>query len=499
MRTERALFAPGVIAPRRTTNKFNDKEGEFFMGKLLKDIRFGIRSLFKRPGFSSIAVLTLALGIGASTAIFSVVHAVLLRSLPYSHADRLVMVWENNQRRGPEQQNVINLGNFFDWKAQNHFFEDMAAFIDRNAKLTSDGEPEEIPTQIVTPNFFSVVGVNPIMGRTFRVDDGKPDQTDVVLLSQALWQRRFGGQNVVGHHLTLNNRDCTIIGVLPNDFSLYIARNAPTKRPAELWRPWQINNELLRRSGRFALAVGRLKSGVTIEQAQAEMNTIAARLTQQYPNFDTNWGVLLVPIRAQFSGEIRKPLLILLGAVGFVLLIACANVANLLLARGVSRQKEIGIRTALGAGRARILQELITESLLLSVLGGVLGLFLAWEGTAWLVALSPPELLGQASVKINIPVLAFTLAVSLFTGVVFGLVPALEATRIDLNDSLKEGGRNVGGSVRSNRLRGAFVTAEIALALVLLVGAGLMIKSFRILQTVEPGFDARNVLAMTVP
>src|SRR5437762_3783368 len=306
------------------------------MNTLIKDIRYGIRSLLGRPAFTLISVVTLALGIGASTAVFTVVHAVLLRSLPYGNADRLVMVWENNRRRDLKQQNVINLGNFFDWKEQNHVFEDMAAFIDRNAKLTSDGEPEEIPTQIATPNFFSVLGVHPIMGRTFTPDDGQQHQPDVVVLSYALWQRRFGGQSVIGRHLTVNNRDATIIGVLPGDFTLHIAKTSMTNKPAEMWRPWQISNELRERHGRFASAVGRLKPGVTLEQAQAGMNTSAARLTQQYPDLDTNWGILLVPLRAHFSGEIRKALLILFGAVGFVLLIACTNVATLPVARGVS-------------------------------------------------------------------------------------------------------------------------------------------------------------------
>jgi putative ABC transport system permease protein len=468
------------------------------MDTVFKDIRYGIRGLLGRPAFMFFSVITLALGIGASTAIFSVVHAVLLRSLPYGNADRLVMIWENNQRRGPQQQNVINLGNFFDWKDQNHVFDDMAAFIDRDSKLTSDGEPEEIPTQIAMPNFFSVLGVNPIMGRTFLPDDGKPNQPSVVVLSYGLWQRRFGGQNVIGRHITVNNSEATIVGVLPANFTLHIAKKALTTRPAEMWRPWQISNDLRERHGRFASAVGRLKAGVTLEQAQADMNTIAARLTQQYPEFDTNWGILLVPLRAQFSGEIRKPLLILLGAVGFVLLIACTNVANLLLARGVSRQKEIGVRVALGAGRTRIIRQLLTESLILAVLGGSLGLLLAWEGTALLVALSPPELLGPATVKMNAAVLLFTLGVSVLTGIVFGLLPAFEATRVDLHTALKEGGKNVGGSARAHKLRATFVAVEIALALVLLIGASLLIKSFSHLQSVDPGFDARNVLTMTV-
>jgi putative ABC transport system permease protein len=469
------------------------------MNSLLQDIRYALRSLLQRPAFTLISVVTLALGIGASTAIFSVVHAVLLRSLPYGSADHLVMVWEDLHRVGGRGTNVINLGNFFDWKEQNHVFEDMAAFFDLSAKLTSDGEPEEVPTQIATPNLFSVLGVNPIMGRTFLPDDGKPDQPDVIVLSYGLWQRRFGGdQQVVGRHVTMNNRDTTVIGVLPSDFTLHITKSSMSNKPPEIWRPWQVSNQLRLRKGRFAMAVARLKPGVTLPQAQAEMDTIAGRLEKAYPDFDTNSGVSLVPLRTQFSGEIRKALLILLGAVGFVLLIACANVANLLLARGVSRQKEFGVRSALGASRARIVRQLLTESLILAMIGGGLGLFLAWQGTDLLVSLSPPELFGPSRVGINLPILFFTTGVSLVTGIVFGLVPAFEATRFELYESLKEGGKNIGGGARSHRLRGAFVAAEIALAFVLLIGAGLLIKSFRHLQSVDPGFNANNVLTMTV-
>ncbi len=469
------------------------------METLIKDVCFALRSLLKRPAFTLISVITLALGIGASTAIFSVVHAVLLRSLPYGSADRLVMVWEDRHRVGGKSSNTINLGNFFDWKEQNHVFTDMAAFFDLSAKLTGDGEPEEVPSQIATPNLFSVLGVNPIMGRTFLPDDGKPDQPDVIVLSYGLWQRRFGAdQHVVGRHVTMNNRDVTVIGVLPRDFTLHITQSSMSNKPPEIWRPWQISNELRQRTGRFAMAVARLKPGVTLPEAQVEMDTIAARLEKAYPDFDTNSGVSLVPLRTQFSGEIRKALLILLGAVGFVLLIACANVANLLLARGVSRQKEFGVRAALGASRARIVRQLLTESLILATIGGGLGLLLAWQGTDLLVSLSPPELFGPSRVGINTPVLFFTMGVSLLTGIIFGLVPALEATRFELHESLKEGGKNIGGGARSHRLRGGFVVAEIALAFVLLIGAGLLIKSFRHLQSVDPGFKANNVLTMTV-
>src|SRR6266567_6095974 len=359
------------------------------MESIIKDIRYALRNLLKRPAFTLISVITLALGIGAGTAIFSVVHAVLLRSLPYGSANRLVMVWEDTHRTGGKAENVINLGNFFDWKEQNHVFEDMAAFFDLSAKLTGDGEPAEVPSQIATPNLFSVLGVNAIMGRTFVPDDGRPNQPDVVVLSYAFWQRRFGGdQHIVGRHLTINNHDATVIGVLPPNFTWHIAKNSMSNKPAAIWRPWQVSNELRERHGRFAGAVARLKPAVMLAQAQTEMNTIAARLEKEYPEFNTTWGVNLIPLRTQFSGEVRKALLILLGAVGFVLLIACANVANLLLARGVSRQKEIGVRAALGAGRARIVRQLLTESLILATAGGALGLMLAWQGTDLLVAIS---------------------------------------------------------------------------------------------------------------
>jgi len=467
--------------------------------QLIQDIRYALRGLLKRPAFTLVSVITLALGIGASTAIFSVVHAVLLRSLPYSSADRLVMVWEDTHQTGGRTDNVINLGNFFDWKEQSHTFGDMAAFFDMSAKLTSDGEPEEVPSQIATPNLFSVLGVSPIIGRTFSPDDGKPNQPDVIVLSYGLWQRRFGGdQHVVGRHVTMNNHEVTVIGVLPSEFTLHIAKRSMSSKPAEIFRPWQISNQMRQRQGRFAMAVGRLKPGVTLPEAQAEMNTIAARLEKEYPDFDTKTGISLVPLRTQFTGEIRRALLILLGAVGFVLLIACANVANLLLARGVSRQKEFALRAALGAGRSRIVRQLLTESFILAMAGGGLGLLLAWQGTDLLVSLSPPELFGPSHVGINMPVLFFTMGVSLVTGIIFGLAPAVEATRFELSESLKEGGKNIGGGVRSHRLRGTFVAAEFALAFVLLIGAGLLIKSFRRLQSVDPGFNAHNVLTMTV-
>ncbi|HEY7180081.1 MAG TPA: ABC transporter permease [Blastocatellia bacterium] len=462
-----------------------------------QDLRQGARSLLKNPTFTVVAVITIALGIGANTAIFSVVHAVLLQSLPYRDADRLVTVWEHSKTRG-NAQNVINLGNFFDWKAQNRVFEDMATFFDLTSNLTSDGEPEEIPSQVATPNLFNILGVNPIIGRTFTEDDGKPGAAPVVALSFGLWQRRFGGDpQILGRKLILNGNEATVVGVMPANFNWHVKAGSMTRKTAEMWAPWRIDGTMTARGGRFASAVARLKPGVTLEQAQAEMNVIGGQLERQYNEFNANWGVNVVPLRTQFAGEIRPALLVLLGAVGMVLLIACANVANLLLARAAVRQREIAVRAALGAGRRRIVKQLLTESLLLAGLGGLAGLALAWWGTDLLISLAPPDLLNLPQVKINAVVLGFTLAVSMLTGVIFGLVPAFEATRLNLSESLKEGGKSAGG-MRSQRLRNSLVVAEIALALVLLVGAGLLIRSFARLQGVDPGFDPQNLLTMKV-
>ena len=466
------------------------------MNTLLADIRFGARMLLKSPTMTIVALLALTLGIGANTAIFSVVNAVLLRGFPYSDAEQLVLVWEKRQG-GRTDQNVINLGNFSDWKEQNQVFSDMAVFFDRAINLTSDGEPEEVPVQFGTTNLFSVLGTNPVIGRTFLADDGSEGQPRVAVISYGLWQRRFGGDNqIVGRQVTLNNQATTVIGVLPANFGWHIQKGTQAGKPADIWLPFQITNELRARRGRFASAVARLKPGVTIEQAQAEMDTIGARLAQQYPMFNTLWGVNVVPLRRQLTGEIRRPLLILLGAVGFVLLIACANVANLLLARASARRKEIAVRAGLGASRWRIARQLLTESVMLSVIGGALGVLVAWWGTKALVALSPPALIDLQRVSVSFPVLLFTLGLALITGLIFGLAPALEATRFDLHDSLKEGGKNVGGG--GHRVRNVFVITQVALALVLLVGAGLLVRSLQRLQSVDPGFNPQNLLTVRV-
>lgn len=469
------------------------------MQTLLQDLRFGARMLMKSPAVTVVAIIALTLGIGANTAIFSVVHSVLLRSFPYHDGDKLAIVWEHRKSGKGNPQNVINLGNFFDWKDQNSVFTDMAAFFDLNVNLTGEGEAEEVPGQIATPNLFSLLGVNPIRGRTFGPDDGKPGQNRVVVISYDLWQRRFGGdESIIGRKITLNNEPNEIIGVLPPDVSWFVQKGSMIRNAPQIWSPWQVSNELRRRQGRFARAVARLKPGVTFDQAQNEMTMIGNRLEQEYPEFNTRWGVSVVPLRTQVAGEIRKPLLILLGAVGFVLLIACANVANLLLARAASRKKEIALRTGLGASRWRIARQLLTESVLLSAIGGGFGLLLAWWGTRALLGLSPPELMDVRDTAVNLPVLAFTVGLTMLTGIIFGLVPALEAARVDLNESLKEGGRSGGQGSRSHRVRNMFVVVQVALALVLLVGAGLLIRSLNRLNSVDPGFEPHQLMTMRV-
>ena len=467
---------------------------------MLKDIQYGVRILVKHWGVTLVALITLALGIGANTAIFSVVYGVLLRSFPYAEPDRLVLVWEKRQG-GRTDQNVINLANYSDWKDQNQVFSDMAVFFDRSLNLTSDGEPEEVPVQYGTTNLLSVLGTAPLMGRTFVDEDahGSLDGPSAVIISYGLWQRRFGGdKQIVGRQITLNNKPSTVIGVMPAGFGWHIQRGNDAAKPADIWVPFEITNDLRQRHGRFASAVARLKPGVTRDQAQSEMDTIAARLSQQYPDFNKTWSVNVVPLRIQFTGQIRKPLLILLGAVGFVLLIACANVANLLLARASARRKEIAVRAGLGANRWRIARQLLTESVVLSLVGGLLGVFVALWGTKALVALSPPALIDLQHAGVNWAVLGFTLGLSLLTGIVFGLAPALEASRVNLQHSLKEGGKNVGGSAGTVQLRNLFVVTQVALALVLLVGAGLLVKSFNRLESVDPGFNSQNLLAVRV-
>jgi putative ABC transport system permease protein len=463
-----------------------------------QDCRYGARSLRKSRAFTVAALVTLALGIGANTAIFSVVEAVLLRALPYRDADRVVLLWENNRMRG-RPHNVVNPENFLDWRDQSASFDEMAAFVDQRYNLTGGGEPEEVAAQATTPNLFQLLGAQPLLGRALMPGDGESGREEVAVIGHGLWQRRFGGSpDVVGRVVTLDGKGVTVVGVMPPDFKWFIKENSLSGKPAEVWVPLTFSEQRAARRGRYLSAVARLRPGVTFEQAHAEMDTIGARLEAQYADFDRGWGVSIVPLREQLAGEIKPALLVILGAVGFVLLIACVNVANLLMARSAGRRKEMAVRVALGAGRLRIVRQLLTESLLLAVTGGALGLLLSRWCVEALVALSPPNLISAGQVGVNLTVLAFTLAISLLTGAAFGLAPAIETSRLNLRESLKESSRGNVGGTRAGRVRGALVVAEIGLALVLLVGAGLMVRSFLRLQAVDPGFDASNLLTMRV-
>jgi putative ABC transport system permease protein len=471
------------------------------MGNLWQDIRYGLRTLVKSPGFTLVALTALALGIGANTAIFSVVNAVLLRTLPYRDAEQVMVVWEQNRARDG-RNNVVSPANFFDWQQQSNSFQEMAAFHDAAFNLTGEGNPEEIPAQVTSGNLLTMLGTEAALGRVYTKDEAEPGRDDVIVISHGLWQRRFGGaSDIIGKKISLNGQSVTILGVMPQGFKWFMKEGSRTGKSAEMWTPAKFEaymNTPSKGRGRFITVAGRLKPGVTVEQAQSEMSTIASRLEQQHAQFNTNMGVRIVPVREQLAGEIKTALYVLLGAVGFVLLIACANVANLMLARAASRQSEFAIRIALGAGRARMVRQLLTESVLLSVLGGALGLIIALWGVDALVALSPPNLLGTEKIGLSLPVLAFTFAVSLLTGIVFGLAPALEATRLNLNESLKETGKSNMSSRRSRRLSSGFVVAQVALALVLLIGSTLMIKSFLRLQAVDPGFKTENLLTLRV-
>ncbi len=466
------------------------------MNTVPMDVKFAFRILKKSPGFVLGAVIALALGIGANTAIFSVVYATLIRSLPYKDADRVVMVWERDIK-DPNDQNVANPANFMDWKEQNKVFTDMAAFCDTFGHLSGGiGEPEEVIIQYATPNYFSVLGSKAFLGRTFVSGDEKSSE-EVIVLSYGLWQRRFGSdRQIIGKTITVSGDKSKIIGVMPADFQLFIKKKSWVGKQAELWAPYPITPARRTRQGRYLIPVARLKSGVTVEQAKAEMDLIGKNLTKQYPDFNTGWGVSVVPIREQLTGPFRSALFVLTAAVGFVLLIACGNVANLIMVRAMSRSREIAVREAMGAGRWRIVRQLLVESLLLATGGAALGLLLAYWGLQALQSFQALYGIDFTTVEINPVILLFTLAISILTAIVFGLVPALQATRWNLQEQLKESSRGV--QLRSSRTRNVFVVAEMALALILLVGAGLLIRSFARLVSVDPGFNPKNIVLVRV-
>src|SRR5262245_17375828 len=473
---------------------------EALMQTLWQDLRYGARMLLKKPGFTLIAVLTLALGIGANTAIFSVVNAVLLRPLPYAEPERLVALWESNTQR-PESRNSISYPNFFDWRAQSKSFERVASYYTNDMALTGIATPVNLRSAVVSPELFATLGVKPLLGRWFVAEEEKPG-IRAAIINHGLWQRQFGGDpNTVGRAVTLNGKQFNVVGVMPAGFQFPIEAE-----PIEVWVTSSIDGEKTdpkeaaqneQRGAHFLQAVGRLKPGVTLEQSQAEMNVIGANLEKQYPDSNTRHGVKLIPYHNDLVHDYSEALWLILGAVGCVLLIACANVANLLLARATARYKEIAVRAALGADRWRVIRQLLTESLLLSLCGGLLGLFLAWWGSEMLVRLIPEDVPRLTEINLDRWVFGFTFLISVVTGLVFGLVPALQASKIELTEAMKEGARAAGAGGRG-RLRGALVVAEIAIALVVLIGAGLLLQTFRRLQHVDLGFDTHNILTAAV-
>jgi putative ABC transport system permease protein len=473
------------------------------METLFNDIRFGLRSLIKRPSFTSIAIVTLALGIGANTAIFSVVNAVLLRPLPFTHPEQLVTLWERNPKQGYEQ-NPPAAGNFIDWRDQNRMFAQMAIYEpSKKFNLSFEDRAERITGAAVSASLFDLLGVSPVRGRAFSSAEEQPGRNQVVVISEAFRRSHFAANPTpVGETLALDGKNYEIIGVMPEGFQFpggsgTVLRTF-TAAPANLWVPLTLDAETIRQRSSHSLnVIGRLKPGITVAQATSEMDAIQQRLEQQYPTFYVGSNVKIVPLAEQVVGATRRPILVLLGAVAFLLLIACANVANLLLARAAARKKEIALRAALGAGRIRIIRQLLTESLLLSFAGGVAGILMAAWGVRALSTIVPANFPRRDEISIDLWVLGFTLLISVLTGVIFGLGPAMTSAKVNLTEALKAGGRNTAGAP-SHRLRNLLVIAEISLALVLLIGAALMIQSFLRLQTVNAGFKTDHRLTMEV-
>jgi predicted permease len=464
------------------------------MPGLRQNLKFAIRQLLKSPGFTAVAVLILALGIGANTAIFSVVHAVLLEPLPFPDADRLVQVWHTPpQSSFPGMTRFsVSAANFLDWQKQNTVFERMALYGGAGYELTGAGKPETIVGSGVTSGFFGVLGVQPILGRVFNPDEDHPGKNHEVILTYKYWKEHYASDpNVVGRTMTLDGSPYTIVGVMGPQMQ------KPTY--AKIWTPLGLTaEEAAIRGEHHFLTIGRLKPGVTVQQAQAEMNTISERLERMYPADDKGWGALVLSMRDDLVGDVRPALLMMLGAVGFVLLIACANVANLLFGRAFARRKEIAIRSALGASRTQVTHLLLLESLIVAVAGGTLGLFTAQYGIELLLKFFADKLPRIGEIGLSGPVLLFTLGLSIVTGLMAGLLPALSMTRGDLADALKQGLGRLDADASTGFTRSVLVSLEVALSLVLLIGAGLMVRSLWALQNADPGFDARNVLTMNV-
>jgi putative ABC transport system permease protein len=463
------------------------------MDNLLSDIRYGVRNLIKRPGFTLIAVVTLALGIGANTSIFSAINALLLNPLPIPDQSRIMAIWDKNPSHGLDH-NEVTVANYFDWRAQNNSFEKLALYRWWSVNLTGLETPERIQGFLVTGNFFDTLGVTPVMGRAFTEEENQPGKDAVAIIAYSLWQRRFGGDpNIINKTINVNSIIRTVVGVLPPKF------NFP--KGAEVYAPIALTPELVAsRQNHAYYVLGRLKPGVSQQAAQADIDAIAARLEQQYPATNTGLGAVVIPVLKDTVRMYDVALWMLMAAVGFVLLIACANVANLMLARASGRQKEIAVRVALGASRWRVVRQLLTESLIVAFIGGGFGVLIAFWGINLLRGANPGEAEkfapGWDQLGINFPVLAFTLILSLISGLVFGLLPAVQASNPNLNNSLKEGGRTGGGG--SHRLRSSLVVFEIALSLILLVGAGLLVRSFLSLLKTNPGFEPDHLMTMNL-
>ncbi len=484
-----AFIKLGGIEPIKES--YRDRRGIPMIETLLQDLRYGFRMLAKNPGFTLVALLTLALGIGANTAIFSVVNAVLLRPLPYPDSGRLMMVWATDARRG-NTEDVTSYPGFEDWRAQSKSFEGMTAFTTRGATLLAGDQAEIIPTVQVTPGFFELLRVPPATGRTFRPDESEAGASHVAILSDAGWKTRFSGRtDVLSQTVRINDQPYTIVGVMPPGFRFH------PERVEEIYTP--IERDPNRGHG-FLRIVGRLRPGVSRSQAQVEMDIITRRLEQQYPKTDADVGANVMPLTDAIAGEFRIGLLIFLGVVALVLLIACTNVANLMLARSATRQKELAVRAALGASRGRLIQQFLTESTLLALAGGALGLLLAnWSARLLVTTLATHVQLPRLqATHTDAWVLGFTVVVSLTTGILFGVLPALNAASPNVNEGLRESSRSATESIRGRRIRSVLVVMETALALVLLAGAGLLLKSLLIMRSTAPGFRTENLAVVNL-
>ena len=484
----------GGLTQLKATNR--ELRGLPMIETFLQDTRYAFRMLRKNPGFTAVAVLTLALGIGANTAIFSVVYAVLLKPLPYTNPDQLFTAFQANTQQGIAETGC-SYPNFEEWRAQNHVFSELAGIVAHQLTLTGRGEPSVVNTSVVTPELFALLDVKPLAGRIFFPQDGKQGAAPVALMSEELWRGKFGADpKIVGTSINLDKRPFTVIGIIPAAF-----RTPFFNTKQEVWIPLvqdPVFSIFMPKRGVHLLpALGRLKPGVSVAQAQAEMNAISARLAREFPAENNGWTIRLVPLQKEIVGDVRTELLVLLGAVGLVLLIACANIANLLLTRATARSKEIAVRTALGAGRARIIRQLLSETAVLGLLGGAVGIALAYWGVKALSSLLPSDLPQMNPVRVDYFVLGFALLLSAIAGVAFGLVPAMFAANADIQNTLRETARS-GESRSRRRARSFLAVAEISLAMVLLVTAGLLLRSFARLTSVSPGFDAQHVIKVDI-